>query len=59
MDFKQTIQQTIEQHAPRFKDISLFIGANPELGNEEFLAAARLKKNWFFTDLRSRHLYWA
>lgn len=30
-------------HAARFKDISLYIGANPELGNEEFLASARLK----------------
>ncbi|MHB0880484.1 M20 family metallopeptidase [Paenibacillus sp. SEL1] len=48
MDFKQTIQKTIEQHAPRFKDISLYIGANPELGNEEFLAAARLKEELVF-----------
>ncbi|SPY20778.1 Metal-dependent amidase/aminoacylase/carboxypeptidase [Paenibacillus polymyxa] len=48
MNFKQTIQHTIEQHAERFKDISLYIGANPELGNEEFLASARLKEELAF-----------
>ncbi|OAS16287.1 M20 family metallopeptidase [Paenibacillus oryzisoli] len=39
---KPTIAQTIESNAARFKDISRFIGANPELGHEEFLAFARL-----------------
>ncbi|MFC5453017.1 M20 family metallopeptidase [Paenibacillus aestuarii] len=39
---KTTINQTIDQHADRFKAISSFIGANPELGHEEFLAFARL-----------------
>ncbi|MDR6882356.1 M20 family metallopeptidase [Bacillus sp. 3255] len=39
---KSTIFQTIDAHAGRFKAISSFIGANPELGHEEFQAAARL-----------------
>jgi len=39
---KTTINQTIDQHAERFKAISSFIGANPELGHEELLASARL-----------------
>jgi len=39
---KSTIFDTIDRHAERFKAISRFIGANPELGHEEFLAAARL-----------------
>ncbi|CAN7562557.1 M20 family metallopeptidase [Paenibacillus sp. LjRoot153] len=39
---KSMIAQTIESNAVRFKDISRFIGANPELGHEEFLAFARL-----------------
>ncbi|NEW06556.1 M20 family metallopeptidase [Paenibacillus sp. SYP-B3998] len=39
---KSTIAQTIDQHADKFKAISSFIGSNPELGHEEFLAAARL-----------------
>ncbi len=40
----QTISDTIQQYAPQFKEISLFIGENPELGHEEFQAAARLTK---------------
>ncbi|KRE47517.1 M20 family metallopeptidase [Paenibacillus sp. Soil724D2] len=39
---KTTITQTIESHADRFKAISCFIGANPELGHEEFQASDRL-----------------
>ncbi|HEY2493559.1 MAG TPA: M20 family metallopeptidase [Paenibacillus sp.] len=44
MKDKSHIEQTIDQYASRFKDISLYIGANPELGNEEFLASAKLKE---------------
>ncbi|AJS58378.1 M20 family metallopeptidase [Paenibacillus sp. IHBB 10380] len=44
MKDKSQIEQTIDQYASRFKDISLYIGANPELGNEEFLASAKLKE---------------
>jgi amidohydrolase len=39
---KKTIEQTIDRNAERFKQISAYIGANPELGNEEFLAARKL-----------------
>ncbi|KRF13285.1 M20 family metallopeptidase [Paenibacillus sp. Soil787] len=39
---KTTITQTIDNHADRFKAISSFIGANPELGHEEFKASDRL-----------------
>ncbi|MDQ0888462.1 amidohydrolase [Paenibacillus sp. V4I9] len=39
---KKTITQTIDNHADRFKAISNFIGANPELGHEEFQASDRL-----------------
>jgi amidohydrolase len=39
---KQTIFDAIDQNAQRFKAISSFIGANPELGNEEFLACQKL-----------------
>ncbi|GAK39460.1 M20 family metallopeptidase [Paenibacillus urinalis] len=45
---KQTINQTIDQYSSRFKEISLYIGQNPELGNEEFLASARLKEELIF-----------
>jgi amidohydrolase len=45
---KQTVLQTIDQHAQRFKDISSYIGANPELGHEEFLASARLTEELIF-----------
>jgi amidohydrolase len=39
---KQTISDTIDLHAEEWKAISTFIGNNPELGHEEFLASARL-----------------
>ncbi|BFT71717.1 M20 family metallopeptidase [Paenibacillus sp. P36] len=42
MTSKSTITQTIDNNANRFKAISSFIGANPELGHEEFQATARL-----------------
>ncbi|TCZ80976.1 M20 family peptidase [Paenibacillus albiflavus] len=39
---KQTIHATIDSHTARFKEISRFIGDNPELGHEEVLASKRL-----------------
>lgn len=45
---KQTINDTIDQYSSRFKEISLYIGANPELGNEEFLASQRLKEELIY-----------
>lgn len=45
---KSIIAQTIDSNAARFKDISRFIGANPELGHEEFLAFARLTEELAF-----------
>ncbi|MFB5675732.1 M20 family metallopeptidase [Paenibacillus terreus] len=48
MMMKQIIRTTINGYSARFKDISLYIGANPELGNEEFLASARLKEELLF-----------
>ncbi|MDT0123278.1 M20 family metallopeptidase [Paenibacillus sp. RRE4] len=41
---KIQIFNVIDQYASRFKDISSYIGAHPELGNEEYLASARLKE---------------
>ncbi|SCY19276.1 amidohydrolase [Paenibacillus polysaccharolyticus] len=41
---KTQIFNVIDQYASRFKDISSYIGAHPELGNEEYLASARLKE---------------
>ncbi|MFD1887636.1 M20 family metallopeptidase [Paenibacillus wenxiniae] len=41
---KQQIKQAIQQHAEEFKSVSLYIGQNPELGNEEYKASARLKQ---------------
>ncbi|PZT53879.1 M20 family metallopeptidase [Paenibacillus silvae] len=41
---KTRIFNVIDQYASRFKDISSYIGAHPELGNEEYLASARLKE---------------
>lgn len=41
---KSHILTVIDQYASRFKEISSYIGANPELGNEEYLASARLKE---------------
>ncbi|MBP1995276.1 M20 family metallopeptidase [Paenibacillus eucommiae] len=39
---EQTIRETIDLHAAQFKEISAFIGANPELGHQEFMASSRL-----------------
>ncbi|WP_282935363.1 M20 family metallopeptidase [Paenibacillus sp. RC67] len=39
---KTTIAATIDQHADSFIQISRFIGENPELGHEEWLASRRL-----------------
>lgn len=44
MRYKEIIGLTIDSHASRFKDISRYIGDNPELGEQEFLASARLKE---------------
>jgi amidohydrolase len=41
---KQTISMTIDQHAEQFTKVARFIGENPELGHEEWLASARLMK---------------
>ncbi|WP_145331502.1 M20 family metallopeptidase [Paenibacillus xylanexedens] len=41
---KIQIFNVTDQYASRFKDISSYIGAHPELGNEEYLASARLKE---------------
>ncbi|MBR2565924.1 MAG: M20 family metallopeptidase [Paenibacillus sp.] len=45
---KTHIFNVIDQYASRFKDISSYIGAHPELGNEEYLASARLKEELNF-----------
>jgi len=45
---KTQIGTTIDQHAERFKAVSTYIGQNPELGNEEFKASARLKEELLF-----------
>lgn len=39
---KSKMNETIDRHAEQFTDISRFIGDHPELGHEEFQAAARL-----------------
>jgi amidohydrolase len=39
---KQTIEDTINLHAESWKSVSSFIGSNPELGHQEYLASARL-----------------
>ncbi|EGL18836.1 MULTISPECIES: M20 family metallopeptidase [unclassified Paenibacillus] len=39
---KERIYNTIDFHTPEFQAISTYIGQNPELGHEEFLACARL-----------------
>lgn len=39
---KERIFQSIDANAPRFKELSTFIGKHPELGHEEVLAAERL-----------------
>ncbi|NOU98962.1 M20 family metallopeptidase [Paenibacillus planticolens] len=45
---KSIITQTIDSNANRFKSISSFIGANPELGHEEFQACSRLTEELEF-----------
>ncbi|MDO7904884.1 M20 family metallopeptidase [Paenibacillus sp. JX-17] len=45
---KEQIKTVIDQYSSRFREISSFIGANPELGNEEYLASARLKEELAF-----------
>lgn len=45
---KTQIGTTIDQHAERFKSVSTYIGQNPELGNEEFKASAKLKEELLF-----------
>ncbi|NHN30616.1 M20 family metallopeptidase [Paenibacillus agricola] len=39
---KQTISDTIDEHAEALIEVAHFIGENPELGHEEWLASARL-----------------
>ena len=39
---KAFIHQTIDQNADTFKQIATFIAEHPELGNEEYLASAKL-----------------
>lgn len=41
---KEHIFRTIDLHAQTFKDTSLYIGQNPELGHEEFKAFERLTR---------------
>ncbi len=41
---KSQLQQAIRQHELEFKSLSMYIGQNPELGNEEYKASARLKE---------------
>ncbi len=41
---KEQIARHIQQHAEQFKSISTYIAQHPELGNEEFLASAKLKQ---------------
>ncbi|WP_407673819.1 M20 family metallopeptidase [Paenibacillus hunanensis] len=44
MELKQHIKKAIQQNAEEFKSVSVYIGQNPELGNEEYKASARLKE---------------
>lgn len=41
-DPKMTVREAIAAYAPKLKEIAAFIGANPELGHEEFQASALL-----------------
>jgi len=41
---KEIISKTIQKNSNEFKSISTYIAQNPELGNKEFLATARLKQ---------------
>ncbi|MCM3133020.1 M20 family metallopeptidase [Paenibacillus polysaccharolyticus] len=49
---KTQIFNVIDQYASRFKDISSYIGAHPELGNEEYLASARLKEELSYHEFK-------
>ncbi len=42
IDYKKTIQQTINAYSSRLTEIAAFIGAHPELGHEEKQASALL-----------------
>lgn len=44
IELKQHIKKAIQQNAEEFKSVSVYIGQNPELGNEEYKASARLKE---------------
>ncbi len=57
---KSQILSVIDQYASRFKEISSYIGANPELGNEEYLASARLKEELIYHgfDVEAPSLDW-
>ena len=39
---RTTLRQTIDRNRERLWDLATYIGSHPELGNEEFLASARL-----------------
>jgi len=52
---KDTILQAIDIHAERFKQNSMFIGQNPELGHEEFKAYDRLTKELEFHGFQIQH----
>ncbi len=45
MNNKQRIAAAIDAHASELKEIAVYIANNPELGNEEFKASARLKQS--------------
>lgn len=45
MNNKQGLFATIEANAAELKEIAVYIAQNPELGNEEFKASARLKRS--------------
>ncbi|WP_172193835.1 M20 family metallopeptidase [Saccharibacillus qingshengii] len=42
---KQRIEDTIDRYQAELKEIAVYIAQNPELGNEEFKASARLKQS--------------
>ncbi|MCQ4085569.1 M20 family metallopeptidase [Saccharibacillus sp. JS10] len=45
MNTKQTLFNTIDNHAAELTEIAVYIAENPELGNEEYKASARLKQS--------------
>ncbi|OWR32739.1 amidohydrolase [Saccharibacillus sp. O23] len=45
MNNKQRLIAEIEANAAELKEIAIYIAQNPELGNEEFKASARLKRS--------------